>query len=808
MKTDCLIVGFNDTDLAPWVEMVKSMGEKSGAFRDLNLAYVDYQGRPHRSMDLLNHFHFGPDIDPRRRFSNTDFLWPTITYLGTFLHRRGFTFDYVNQFHLEKEALREKLLHDDILTVAVTTTLYVSPHPILEIISFIRQYNEKVKILVGGPYVSNQIQMLDDEAVQQLFKYVGADVYVISQEGEAALANLLAALKAGDSLDKVENLAYRDGGSYVFTAKSTERNELAENMVDYSLFPREHIGEFVSLRTAKSCPFSCSFCGFPQRAGKYVYTGVELVEDELDRLKEIGVTTLTFLDDTFNVPKTRFKDILRLMIHKGYGFKWNSFYRSDHGDEETIELMGQAGCEGVFLGIESGSDRMLQRMNKTSRRHNYMKAIPLLRQAGISTHANLIVGFPGETLDTYEESVSLIEEAKPDFFRAQLWYCDPVTPIWNRREEFGVQGSGFAWSHNTMDCETACDLVDRMFLGVRGSVWLPQNGFEQWSTFYLQRRGMSMERLKTFLRCFNAAVREKLLHPGKTDVDPNLMASLAASCRFDDTVEVDDAPVEVYSADRYVRAEASWLDEMRGNRPAPGLEGVLGPRREEEGRWSSVPVEVQAPSLLALGESAGAPLPELLLAAWSALLARVSGQDNAALAAGLFDAEGERRETFPVRLSLSPTASFRELALQTGRKMTLGGETRTFAFHLLKNPYRMAECQSACPALDLGYLFSRTAPGHPPASVEELVSCHPDVEREMGLVLRVHQSGASLAAELLYLDGPYSRLGVEDLAASLAAILHQIAAKPESSLREIALGAEAELSSSQVGADAEEAFNF
>ena len=806
MKTDCLIVGFNDTDFSSWVEMIKSMGETSGAFRDLNLAYIDYQEKPYRSMDLLNKFYFGEDVDPRLRFSNTDFLWPTITYLGTFLHRRGFTFDYINQFHLKKEELKQKLLHDDILTIAVTTTLYVSPHPILEIISFIRKYNEKVKILVGGPYASNHIQILDEEGIQQLFKYIGADIYVISHEGETALVNLLSALKTGSSLDKVDNLAYRSNGHYVFTTKSTERNDLAENMVDYSLFPREHIGEFVSLRTAKSCPFSCSFCGFPQRAGKYIYTGVELVENELDRLKELGVTTLTFLDDTFNVPKPRFKDILRLMIRKEYGFRWNSFYRSDHGDEETIELMGRAGCEGVFLGIESGSDRMLQRMNKTSRRHNYLKAIPLLKQAGISTHANVIVGFPGETLETHQETISLIEEARPDFFRGQLWYCDPVTPIWNHREEYGVQGSGFSWSHNTMDCDTACDLVDRLFLAARDSIWLPQNGFEQWSTFYLQRKGMSMAQLKTFLRCFNAAIREKLLHPGKAGISPALMESLAASCRFSDPAVPDMTPIEVYSAAGYLHAEQAWQDEFRGSRPAPGLEGVLGPRREGGAQWRSVPVGIQTPSLQAFARSAGTQLPHLLLGAWGTLLSRVSGQDSAVLVVGL--SGRELVEVFPVRLSLPPSASFLDLLQQTGRKMALGKETRAFAFHTLKNPYRMAECQSACPTLDLGYFFSDTAPGDPRAPLEELMSAHPDIEREMGLVLCVHDGEAGPSAELVYLDGPYSRLNVEDLAASLAASLHQIVEKPESSLRDIALGAEADLSNGRINADAKEAFNF
>jgi anaerobic magnesium-protoporphyrin IX monomethyl ester cyclase len=59
MTTDCLIIGFNDSSFADFVEMVRSMGVDSGAYRDLNLAFVDYAGKPHRSMDILNRFYFG-----------------------------------------------------------------------------------------------------------------------------------------------------------------------------------------------------------------------------------------------------------------------------------------------------------------------------------------------------------------------------------------------------------------------------------------------------------------------------------------------------------------------------------------------------------------------------------------------------------------------------------------------------------------------------------------------------------------------------------------------------------------------------
>ncbi|MEU0744549.1 PhpK family radical SAM P-methyltransferase [Streptomyces sp. NPDC006134] len=530
---DCLLIGFNDTPFRDYVETVRAMGEQSGAFQDLRLAYVDHEGEPLRALDLLTRLHNEEFPDRPQHFHNSDFLWPVITYLGTYLHRAGLSFDYVNLFHLEKDRLREKLQSQDVLTVAITTTLYVSAQPIIEIVEFVRRYNKKAKIVIGGPYIANQAQVVSGPDLEALLDYLGGDIYVIGREGEKTLTRLIKALRAGDDLSTVPNLAYRKGDTFALTLPEVESNPLEENMVDYDLFPPGAINEFITTRTAKSCPFSCAFCGFPQRAGKYTYLDLEYVEKELDRLSRLPhVNTITFIDDTFNVPKVRFREILRLMIDKGYGFRWNSFYRSDHGDVETIRLMREAGCEGVFLGIESGSDAMLKRMNKTARRKHYLTALEAFNEVGISAYASLIVGFPGETEETVAETISLIEEGRPDFYRAQLWYADPVTPIWQQRNTYGIRGEAFNWSHDTMDSATACDIINDMFTSVKNSIWLPQFGFEQWSVFYLQRRGMTLDQVKTFLRHFNAAVADQMAHPGRTFIEPGILASLRESARF------------------------------------------------------------------------------------------------------------------------------------------------------------------------------------------------------------------------------------------------------------------------------------
>lgn len=556
---DCLIVGFNDLDFTQHEERVRRMGTDSGAYKDLALSFLRHEGRPLRALETINHFH------PGRHLHNADFLWPVIIVLGTSLNRSGHSFDYVNLPHLERELFREKLAAPDLKVVALTSTLYTEPRPLMELVGFVRDQRPGVPVVIGGPYIAGQASALTPDAFEEQLRYLGADFYVVSAEGERALCELVGALKDGSHFERINNLAFRHDDRVVFTPRETEYNVLAENMSDYGLFPREAFGQFVTTRTAKSCPFHCAFCGFPERAGDYTYLSVEEVEKELDAVAAIGgVTTLTVIDDTFNVPKKRFKDLLRMMIRNRYGFRWNSFFRCDHADDETIDLMAEAGCEGVILGVESGSDTILGLMNKTVRRAQYLHSIPRLEALGIACYASLIVGFPGETVETVNETIDLIEAARPSYFRAQLWYCDPITPIYRKREEHGLIGEGFQWSHRTMNVEEACEQIDRMFLCVNNSIWQPQAGFEFWSTFYLQRQGMSLGQVKAFLRGFNSAIKEKLLWPhSHGELSSARARDLARLSRIGDAPPdlAGEAP-PLTGAD-YRAAESYWLDETR-----------------------------------------------------------------------------------------------------------------------------------------------------------------------------------------------------------------------------------------------------
>jgi radical SAM PhpK family P-methyltransferase len=539
-EIDCLFIGHNEMAFPEYEKKVREMGVNSGAFRDLNLNFITINDKPYTVSGVFNLAAMSDDglkgrispITPGETFS------ASISYLGTYLDRRGFTFDYVNSFNDRRELLAGKLKRENILTIAIITTLYVSVFPIFEIMDFIRKHNRTARVVIGGPFVSNQIRVLGDEDLHYLFNSINADFFVHSAQGEETLVNLINVLKEDLPLKDIPNIYYKVDGNYTRSPMRLENNILSENMVNWDLFA-DQAPRYINVRTSISCPFSCSFCGFPQHAGKYQTAPVSAVETELNRLEQLGtVKSVQFIDDTFNIPVRRFKDILRMMIKNRYSFKWHSHFRCQYADRETVELMKESGCEGVFLGIESGNNQILENMNKAAAVESYLEGISLLKAYGILTYGSFIIGFPGETYETVQDTVSFIKNSGIDFYRTQLWYCDTVTPIWREREKYQIKGSRFEWSHATMDARTACDLIDEIFLADVTPVWIPQYHFESDGIFHLFHRGLSLEQCKNFLKSFNKGIREKLINPDddnevSLEVLKELMSSLqvGGDCR-------------------------------------------------------------------------------------------------------------------------------------------------------------------------------------------------------------------------------------------------------------------------------------
>jgi p-methyltransferase len=497
---DCIVVGYNDPPFDGLLRRAEVTKSRSGGYRHLLVNSVPVGERRLKYAQLLNLALETATGKPSQlhvaKMPNLG-----VCYLTSFLRRRGYRAEIVNFFNDERDTFAA-LLAERPHCVAVTTTFYFESHPIREIVDFVRQHSPTTRVVVGGPHIFNVCSDHPILVQDTLLREMGADIYVHDSQGELTLSHICAALReANPDLSKIPNLVYaEDNKRFHRNTRVAESNDLNAEVVDWSTFDRDFLVPTVQTRTARSCAYKCAFCRYPIMAGSLDLAGLDVIEREMEVLHAIGARQVLFIDDTFNIPLNRFKEICRMMIRRRFNFRWFSYFRCANADLEAFDLMAESGCAGVFLGIESGDDRVLKAMNKVATADKYRVGIARLRERKILTYASFIVGHPGETDVSARNTIRFIEETRPDFYCLEAFFFDPKVPIGAKAPEYGLTGSGYAWSHNTMDWMMAADLVEEGYRSIGSSIVVPLYGFDLWSLAYLLGKGVTFDQLTTFLR--------------------------------------------------------------------------------------------------------------------------------------------------------------------------------------------------------------------------------------------------------------------------------------------------------------------
>jgi p-methyltransferase len=506
---DCILVGFNEINFAEFANDQKQFAATSGAYSELETNSVSLGNERMTYMDLLNRVRTRQTGQPS---ALSAFKMPSlgVAYLASYLARRGFEVGVVNYFNAEQDRFAA-MLADSPRSVAITTTYYVDDEPVRQLVRFIRRHNPSVPIIVGGPHVFNTCTGQKPQLANLQLKALGADIYIYESQGEKTLSEVLTALREGTDLADLPNLIYRSGsGQMMRTKRVVEDNNLNENAVQWSHFDQSFYTPTTYMRTSRSCSFHCAFCNYPAMAGPLVLTELDTIERELIFLAEHGTKNIIFIDDTFNVPLPRFKKICRLMIDNKLEFNWVSFFRCSNADDEAFDLMAQAGCIGSFLGIESGDQRILQNMTKFAKLDRYRYGIKSLRDRGIVSLASLILGFPGENAESVNNTLDFINENQPDFYNVQLYYHDVLAPVEQKREEYGIVGSGYSWQHNTMSWQEGVEWKEYFIRGVDKPALLPLYGLSIWALPYLMSEGYTLEQSRIFAKAATGVVKRGL----------------------------------------------------------------------------------------------------------------------------------------------------------------------------------------------------------------------------------------------------------------------------------------------------------
>lgn len=505
---DCVIVGVNELDFDINAKRQRTLKKYSGSYEEIltNSIYMD--GKYYTSIELMNCLL--RDITVGDWDLNV-FETPNmgVFYLTNFLRKHNLDTAFINHYNTGKEKLF-KLIAEGVRCVAITTTFYVTDEPIIEIIHDIRSIDKEVKIIVGGPRIYDIYTSYSKAKRDLALSRMGADYYVVDSQGESALCQLVTAIKGIGRLDfsRIPNIIALNKGQITDCMHIRETNSLDDNIIDWDLFDRDEYGNVVYMRTTRGCRYSCAYCTYPQFAGNYECSSLVSVEQEMDQLCKKGVKYIIFIDDSFNIPLNRMRNICKMMIKNQYGFKWLSFFRCVKVDEDTIHLMRQSGCIGVYLGVESLNHSVLKNMKKAD--IDFVACCDLFAKYDILSLGSFIVGFPGETEETICETINIFNEHPTTFYNPQLYYHSKLAPINERKNEFNISGNGYSWSHFTMDWKEAVYWKNYMIQNVNTSILLPLHSSGIWSLPYLFENGISLDFFMNFSKLVSDIIKDKI----------------------------------------------------------------------------------------------------------------------------------------------------------------------------------------------------------------------------------------------------------------------------------------------------------
>ncbi len=158
------------------------------------------------------------------------------------------------------------------------------------------------------------------------------------------------------------------------------------------------------IMTSYGCPFQCDFCSKPIFGDVFRRRSMDRIFEEILSIKALGYDGLWIADDGFTLDLRHLRDFCERMIREKLGMKWFCLSRVDTITSRDMELMQQAGCEKVFLGLESGSNEILRLMNKQTTVEMAEETVSQFAQSGIRSAGFFMVGYPGETYDSIEKT--------------------------------------------------------------------------------------------------------------------------------------------------------------------------------------------------------------------------------------------------------------------------------------------------------------------------------------------------------------------------------------------------------------------
>lgn len=308
-----------------------------------------------------------------------------------------------------------------------------------EIVSCLRAYYKTAPETAGTPLIiagGVHPTLLPDVT----YEYIDFDALMIG-EGELSLLELL----SGKPLDQIRGVCLKGQGKPVQADVVTDLDEIP--FPDWSLVDKEFYSQpsrlisnvdlhrVMPVTFSRACMYRCNFCAHNSFLAARCHTPEYFVEMLHDVSRQCNVRHFLIQDSSVGSFKEKFKQVCRLLIEAGSPYRWWANLRVNQADEEFLTLMKDAGCSKVFFGFESGSQRMLDRMNKKITVEQCERAAEICHRIGLHFYSSYIVNYFGETEEDLQATEDLIRRTRPDSLAVNKFSPIPGSVDYDRIEE-------------------------------------------------------------------------------------------------------------------------------------------------------------------------------------------------------------------------------------------------------------------------------------------------------------------------------------------------------------------------------------
>ena len=368
-----------------------------------------------------------------------------IQTLAPILRQHGHEVQLFDTCHPEMKGIQisaetDKQRPDLIALSFLSTTAYKCMKQIAQLLKL---NSPNIPIIIGGPFTTKNAELILDEC-----DYID---YAAIGEGEELLPDFLDHM---DEPEKVKGLVYRNEGKVIKNPDRPLIQDLDQfPYPDRKSLPIEYIEslplevpavlsleKFCTIQTSRGCPYSCIYCDIPLLSkGKWRSRSPEHVLGEMKELNDAGYRSIYLTDDHFLQKRERIQAICKGILDQKFQFTWGCEGRVDSVGISEFPLLKKANCTLLAFGIESGTQKTLDRLGKRQKLEQIEYAINEAKKSGIDTiHGFFLVGSPDETEEDILESFRFAAKLRIDTFGFNRLSVYRGTPLWNEYVQRGI----------------------------------------------------------------------------------------------------------------------------------------------------------------------------------------------------------------------------------------------------------------------------------------------------------------------------------------------------------------------------------